>query len=306
MQLSRRHLEGSRRQAAPHIFALGPPTSEMEPPRGMAAMRFASSRMDASERGRRCGGPDGGPVSRTSTRPAAAMGGDARGDHFHRRDRFLVGRMRTPRERQGVQAVQFFGGQGRGRRHEEDRAVAVGLREDAAGLVGLALKPDGPVQIGAGHGNISSCEGRSGSSRPSSSSASEGNGGCFDEPAVPGIPAQRSGHSSPSTGSSTDRSPTSSATASSRRATSRRARSPMPQEGCPAGRRTGWNGAGYRPKIVMGDAAERGFDASGGQGQAGECLADQPRVDDDGAVGARSGFAAGRVGVIVAFLRNAV
>ena len=48
-------------------------------------------------------------------------------------------------------------------------------------------------------------------------------------------------------------------------------------------------------------AAERGFDASGEQGQAGECLADQPRVDDDGAVGARSGFAAGRVGVIVAF-----
>ena len=72
------------------------------------------------------------------------MGGDARGDHFHRRDRFLVGRMRTPRERQGVQAVQFFGGQGRGGRHEEDRAVAVGLREDAAGLVGLALKPTVP------------------------------------------------------------------------------------------------------------------------------------------------------------------
>ena len=96
--------------------------------------------------------------------------------------------MRTPRERQGVQAVQFFGGQGRGGRHEEDRAVAVGLREDAAGLVGLALKPDGPVQIGAGHGKHLVVRGQADKLKAVQLLSIGGNGGCFDEPRRTGNP----------------------------------------------------------------------------------------------------------------------
>ena len=88
-------------------------------------------------------------TERTSA-PAAPVRGDAGGDHLHRRDGVLIGGMRTPGEGQIVQAVQFLGGQGRGGRREQDGAVAVGLHEEAAGLMRFAFEADRAVEVGPG------------------------------------------------------------------------------------------------------------------------------------------------------------
>ena len=90
MQLSRRRLEGSRRQAAPHIFAL----RAAHVGNGTAA-RHGGNAFCLVEDGRFGTGGDAaalmeGQRAERAPAPAAAMGGDARGDHFHRRDRFLV------------------------------------------------------------------------------------------------------------------------------------------------------------------------------------------------------------------------
>ena len=54
------------------------------------------------------------------------------------------------------------------------------------------------------------------------------------------------------------------------------------------------------PEIVMGGAAQRGLDAAQDHRQAGECLTGQVGIDQTGAVGTRTGPAAGGVGIVMA------
>ena len=54
------------------------------------------------------------------------------------------------------------------------------------------------------------------------------------------------------------------------------------------------------PEIIMGGAAQRGLDAAQDHRQAGEGLTGQVGIDQTGAVGTRTGLAAGGVGIVVA------
>lgn len=54
--------------------------------------------------------------------------------------------------------------------------------------MGLALKPDGPVQIGAGHGKHLVVRGQADKLKAVQLLGTGGNGGCFDEPRRTGNP----------------------------------------------------------------------------------------------------------------------
>src|SRR6202041_1702096 len=59
---------------------------------------------------------------------------------------------------------------------------------------------------------------------------------------------------------------------------------------------------GVTPVVVMGQSAERGFDATGDDGHTGEGFAGALAIRDGGTIGPQADLTAGRIGVVVADL----